>query len=191
MSSVQDILSRLQSLDIRLSLDGERLNVNAPKGALTPELRGELNAHKEGIKAHLRSVTGAHDERARQPCRSLAIPRTPLDARFPYPAAAVVPQTDGSAGQCVQRAAAMWMRGRVDVPALERTLNELIARHESLRTRFVEVDGSPRTVIEAGGRIELERIDLSQRADRRSTKRRPARGRPTSRGGRSICGAAR
>jgi amino acid adenylation domain-containing protein len=39
------------------------------------------------------------------------------------------------------------MRGRLDVPALERTLNEIVRRHESLRTTFRNVDGHPVAVV--------------------------------------------
>ena len=160
MSDLQAILSRLQSLDIRLSLEGERLNVNAPKGALTPELRGELNAHKEAIKAHLREVTGAHDA---QPGTMpiTAIPRTPLMPVSHTQQRLWFLKKMEPQNSAYNISTATWMRGRLDVPALERSLNELIARHESLRTRFVEVDGSPRTMIEPESRIELVRFDLS------------------------------
>ena len=39
------------------------------------------------------------------------------------------------------------MRGELDVAALERSLEELVARHETLRTTFQSVDGQPLQVI--------------------------------------------
>jgi amino acid adenylation domain-containing protein len=42
---------------------------------------------------------------------------------------------------------AIRVRGPLDVPALEWVLNELLRRHESLRTTFAEVDGNPVQVI--------------------------------------------
>ena len=50
MSSLDSLLDRLRDADIRLTLDGDRLGVNAPKGALTAELRAELGALKEEIR---------------------------------------------------------------------------------------------------------------------------------------------
>ena len=35
----------------------------------------------------------------------------------------------------------------IDADALQRTLNQIVHRHESLRTRFVAIDGEPRQVI--------------------------------------------
>src|SRR5450631_156647 len=39
------------------------------------------------------------------------------------------------------------MQGTLDVPALEKTINEIVRRHESLRTTFRNVDGEPVPVI--------------------------------------------
>ena len=43
--------------------------------------------------------------------------------------------------------AAIRMRGRLDKAAFDRTLNEIVRRHEALRTTFAEFDGQPAQVI--------------------------------------------
>jgi amino acid adenylation domain-containing protein len=67
VTTTADFLARLRALDIRLSLDGERLNCNAPKGALSGDLRAELAARKPEIIALLRQTTrgGAEEDRPR------------------------------------------------------------------------------------------------------------------------------
>jgi thioesterase domain-containing protein len=49
-------LAMLGEHDIRVSADGERLRCNAPEGALTDELRQELQRHKDEILLFLRSA---------------------------------------------------------------------------------------------------------------------------------------
>ena len=52
--------------------------------------------------------------------------------------------------------------GPLSVKALQEALSVLVDRHESLRTRFVEIDGSGAQVIGAAGRLDLATIDLSR-----------------------------
>jgi amino acid adenylation domain-containing protein len=48
----------------------------------------------------------------------------------------------------------------VNVNALERSLAEIVARHQSLRTTFLAIDGQPVQVIAPTGTVPLSRIDL-------------------------------
>jgi len=52
-------------------------------------------------------------------------------------------QLDKSASAAYHMGAALRLLGRLDRAALQLTLDRLVARHESLRTRFVAVDGVP------------------------------------------------
>ena len=47
--SVAELLVRLRHANIDLKLDGEKLSVNAPKGAITAELRELLSDNKAAI----------------------------------------------------------------------------------------------------------------------------------------------
>lgn len=61
---------------------------------------------------------------------------------------------------------AMRLRGPLDVAALERSVTEVVRRHEGLRTRFVEgADGLPRTIIDPPADVELpieERVGVPE-----------------------------
>jgi amino acid adenylation domain-containing protein len=58
------------------------------------------------------------------------------------------------------------LRGALDVVALERALNEIVRRHEVLRSHLAVEDGRPVQVIEPSRPISLEFLDLSERAER-------------------------
>ncbi|WP_454563826.1 non-ribosomal peptide synthase/polyketide synthase [Pseudomonas sp. AIG] len=52
--------------------------------------------------------------------------------------------------------AALRLRGELDLPALQRSFDALIARHESLRTCFVEEQGQTLQVIQAEATLDLQ-----------------------------------
>jgi Condensation domain len=61
---------------------------------------------------------------------------------------------------------AMTIQGPLDVPALQRSLNAVIGRHEILRTTFGEVDGLPVPVIADRWNVELKLVDLRYASER-------------------------
>ena len=94
--------------------------------------------------------------------RQAAVARTPTAANAAIPAADrgaplplsfaqqrlwFVDQFDHAAGAAYHMPAALRLRGHLDRAALQATLDRVLARHESLRTRFASVDGVPRQVI--------------------------------------------
>src|SRR5690242_3602716 len=56
---------------------------------------------------------------------------------------------------------ALRLSGQLNIPALERTLNEIVRRHEVLRTTFDALDGEPVQLIAATRQLELPLTDLS------------------------------
>ena len=57
------------------------------------------------------------------------------------------------------------LSGRLDISALERSLNEIVRRHETLRTTFRSVEGEPRQVVAAELTLPLPIIDLRDLSD--------------------------
>jgi len=56
--------------------------------------------------------------------------------------------------------AAVMLKGELNISAMEKALNEIVQRHEVLRTTFTTEDDQPTQVINAEMPIKLERIDL-------------------------------
>jgi amino acid adenylation domain-containing protein len=57
------------------------------------------------------------------------------------------------------------LRGPLNVAALERSLNEIVRRHEALRTTFPAIDGEPVQKITASLPLTLAVVDLTDRAE--------------------------
>src|SRR5208282_6759218 len=53
--------------------------------------------------------------------------------------------------------------GTLDTGALERALNDVVARHDALRTRFISVDGNAAQIARSPGPIGLQVLDLTAR----------------------------
>ncbi|HEX5882907.1 MAG TPA: amino acid adenylation domain-containing protein [Pyrinomonadaceae bacterium] len=70
---------------------------------------------------------------------------------------------------------ALWLEGPLDVAALQASFEEIIRRHEVLRTTFILVDGEPVQVMSPPSPAVLSLIDLSQLTDRETEARRLAR----------------
>jgi amino acid adenylation domain-containing protein len=160
VSSVQDLVARLRALDVRLAVESDRLNVNAPKGVLTAELRAELAERKEAIKAYLRDTTAP--EHVQNEYGSIKrVPRLEhMGVSHTQQRLWFLKRMDPD-NRAYNVPAALWMKGRLDTTALERTLEALVARHESLRTRFVEVEGNPHCVVASQASLPVETRELS------------------------------
>ena len=63
-------------------------------------------------------------------------------------------------GSSYNVAAEVRLAGGVDLDALRRALNEVVRRHEALRTTFRTAGGQPQQVIEARAEVDLSVIDL-------------------------------
>ncbi|HSD24801.1 MAG TPA: AMP-binding protein [Solirubrobacterales bacterium] len=57
------------------------------------------------------------------------------------------------------------LRGPIDLDALRAALDHVVARHEPLRTTFVERDGRPQQVVHPAAALEVPLIDASQATD--------------------------
>nr|WP_296265932.1 non-ribosomal peptide synthetase [Pseudomonas sp. UBA6562] len=55
---------------------------------------------------------------------------------------------------------ALQLDGALDAERLQAALQQVIERHDILRTRFVEVDGQPQQVVDPHARLHLQRQDL-------------------------------
>src|SRR5688572_14044131 len=57
--NIAEFLSELHGLDIRLTADGQQLQVNAPQGTLTAKLREQISQRKAEILQFLQNASAA------------------------------------------------------------------------------------------------------------------------------------
>ena len=140
--SLRALLAELEGRGVRLELDGDVLVARARAGtgavALDPALRERLRARRGDLVRHLRAQ---------------ACPEAPLS--FAQEGAWLLHRLRprSPVGRLVL---ALELEGPLDVARLRAALAGLLARHAVLRSRYPEVDGLPRVVVEAAGEAPLE-----------------------------------
>ena len=154
-----EILSYLRRLEIKVSVDGTRLRLSAPAGALTPEIRLLLAERKSEIISFIRDAQLAvsYDPLPLQP--------VPRDRNFPLSFAQqwlwFLDQLD-PASPAYNISSIFRLQGDLIIPVLQQSLDELVKRQEILRTSFEVVEGEPYQRVSAMVDVPLKLVDLTQ-----------------------------
>lgn len=163
MRTTVELLSDLDRLGVELWLEGDRIRYKAPGGVLTAASLDELREHKSEIR-----------ELLRRSCLSLPpIPRIPRDGALPL---AVAQEGFWSLEQLVPGNSlstvfsAFRISGPLDAGRLSGAFDEIVCRHEALRTTFNVCDAQPVQVISSAGiaRLVLEDLKRLPEAERES-----------------------
>ncbi|MEM7591063.1 MAG: alpha/beta fold hydrolase [Cyanobacteria bacterium P01_A01_bin.83] len=159
MNQVDTFITKLASLKIQLWLDGERLRYKAPPGAMTPEIVAELKQNKAAIISFLQDVYLDADS-AVAPIQTVPrIEHLPLSLSQEtlWLQHQLEPQNPINNMPYVYR-----FQGKLDLGLLEQSQNEIIRRHEILRSTFPVVDGKPVQKIAPALTLPISMIDLQQ-----------------------------
>ncbi|MEQ8997811.1 MAG: amino acid adenylation domain-containing protein [Coleofasciculus sp. B1-GNL1-01] len=170
MKTIDEFLSYLYSLDVKLwveSVSGAplkevRLRCNAPEEVLTPDLSAQISDRKAEIIAFLNQANLASNttSQAIQPVsREGNLPLSFAQQRLWF----LDQMEPGNPLYNIPRA--VRLEGSLNVAALEQSFNEIVRRHEALRTTFKTVDGQPVQVIAPTPRLTLPILDWRQLRD--------------------------
>ncbi len=162
-----ELLTEIARLGVSASVDGDRLVLRGPQGAVTPALREALVRHKAELVGRL-AAAGS---------RSIApIPRVSRDGPLPLSFAQqrlwFLDRLGAGVGYNVP--GALRLSGQLDLAALRAALDEIVRRHEALRTTFPEIDGNGVQRIGEAWPVPLPLVDLQACADPASEARRLA-----------------
>ncbi|MFK0730682.1 MAG: amino acid adenylation domain-containing protein [Gloeotrichia echinulata HAB0833] len=154
---VVEFLSYLNSLDIKVWLEEQKLHYQAPKGVMTSEIKQAIGTRKSEILAFLKQ--------AKTPTNTAELTIIPVSRDEDLPLSFAQQRLwflhqlspDSTAYNLLE---ALRLEGALNLVALEQSLTELIRRHEVLRTTFPMVDGKPIQRIAPPSTVTLEIEDL-------------------------------
>jgi NRPS condensation-like uncharacterized protein len=110
------------------------------------------------------AIDAAREAGAAAPPAEETIPRRPPSASAPVSVGQrrlwLLEEMDPAQRMSHNLAAAWRLTGKLDVPALVRSVDAMVERHEILRTAFKMIDGEMRQVVVPGRKIPVELVDL-------------------------------
>ena len=160
MKTIDEFLSDLTNLDIKLwleSIDEIRLRCNAPKGALTTEIRAELAERKAEVIDFLQQST----LEINSTCDSITLIQRNQDLPVSFAQSRLwfLDRLEG-ASATYNIPVSLRLFGSLNVTALEMAVREIVRRHEVLRTSFKLVNDAPVQAIASDTTIAIPVIDL-------------------------------
>jgi amino acid adenylation domain-containing protein len=157
MKTIDKFLSYLYRLDVNLWIEGGRLRCNGPDQVLTPDLSAQISERKAEIIAFLNQANLAST------LSSQAITPVSREGNLPLSFAQqrlwFLDQMEPG-NSLYNIPGAVRLKGSLNVAALEQSFNEIVRRHEVLRTNFKTVDGQPVQVIASTLTLRLPILDL-------------------------------
>ncbi|WP_193196876.1 non-ribosomal peptide synthetase [Nostoc sp. MG11] len=137
-TTVFEFLSLLNSLDIKVWVENDQLRYRAPKGVMTSAFKQELIKRKEEIFNCLKEAK-TDNKLAFEPI--LSVDRdSDLPLSFSQQRLWFLNQLDKQ-NSFYNGSVQLRITEALNIAALEHSLNEIIRRHEALRTIFLTVDG--------------------------------------------------
>jgi amino acid adenylation domain-containing protein len=152
--TVEQLLERLQTLDIHISLEGDHLKCSAPKGVFTREIGRDIEERKPEIIRLLRESSATAPELLHDTTESSA-PLSYGQERLWF----LQKLEPGSTAYNLT--AHLRLRARVERVAFEYALRQLLLRHAILHTTFPEMNGHCVQVVQDLAELPLVHLDLS------------------------------
>jgi amino acid adenylation domain-containing protein len=168
--TVKELLSVLRERKVAIRAEAGQLRVSAPEGALTPDIQDQIRLLKADLITYLsghlpkQGGTGVIEPVSRE---------GPLPVSFAQERLWFLDQYEEDTG-AYDIPVTFQLVGSVDAGALRRSVDELVARHEILRTTFPSKGGTPFQAISADveGAWEWGEEDISGLTDDAEVRRR-------------------
>lgn len=163
MISDREFLSRLRHQDIKVWVSNGKLKVSGSEKQITSSIRDELQARKQSLIEFLGDMD-ATAETSTTPNQPMEIVACPEGINIPLTSAQrriwFLDKVDHESA-AYNMPAAVRLKGTFDQYVAAKALKYLVQRHESLRSCYLETNGSPYQHIVAHASIDLNVCDLS------------------------------
>ncbi|HEU4655549.1 MAG TPA: amino acid adenylation domain-containing protein [Steroidobacteraceae bacterium] len=152
--SIRELLERAVECGVAITVSGSDLVLDSCD-EIPSDLREEIRKRKTEIIKEIQELSAT--ARVQQPPKRYTRSKT-LPLSFAQERLWFLEQLDVGAAYNVPLGARL--TGELNFAALRDALNELVRRHEILRTRFVQAAGQPTQVIEAELGVDIDYYDL-------------------------------
>jgi amino acid adenylation domain-containing protein len=153
---ISEFLSYLREKNIELWVEGDDLCYRVPKGTVWHDLRAEIIARKQEMIRFLKKRQNEDADGIIRP----ALRNRDIMLSFSQERLWVLDRL-GLGSIAYHICPVFRLAGPLDLPTLQRSLGEIVRRHEALRTTFQEKSGKPVQVIHPAGEFRLDITDLS------------------------------
>ncbi len=152
MNNLQELLAYLQANEIKLWLEEERLRVSAPQGVLTEAVRAQLAHYKPDLLILLEKQAMQH------------IPPAPRTGKEPlsYSQQRLWFLQQLEENSAYSMPAILRLQGALRLDVLQQAIDAIVARHENLRTTFIEEAGEIYQRIAPPTTVPMPIIDIAQ-----------------------------
>lgn len=134
-------LTELRKKKIELSVQDGKLKINAPKGAMTRDLMDAIKEKKAALFSHIESAKKVTQANISPAPKKDGYPLSSAQSRLYF-----LHEYDKSS-LVYNIPTVLKLDGKIDRDQLQQTFDQLIKRHESLRTTFEVREGTPVQVI--------------------------------------------
>src|SRR5579871_5492985 len=157
MSGIE-LLAELRELRVQLWMEDGQVRMRAPRSVLTEELRQKIRSHKDELLRLLEEMSAAKTLR---PQLSVQVRPRRIPLSYAQERLWFLDRLRTGKSTEYNMPVALRLSGRLDHGALQRAIDTIVERHESLRTRFEEMDGGPVQIVEPLRRTEVSLEDMS------------------------------
>jgi amino acid adenylation domain-containing protein len=141
--TIVELLGELRRANVQLSLEGDKLKIKAPQGALTDAMKDALKARKDEVMSFLRSAQEVSAAPFPRIDRGAALPLSFMQQGLWF-VEQLAPGTPAYTMPIAFR-----VQGALDLDVLQYAMDQVVARHETLRCRFPATgEGVPCAVID-------------------------------------------